>query len=311
MSAPQRAELGQVAFRLAGDVQAGNAAGVQAGTVAHYAGDATQTAALIRSTGQQIAGDTVAVEQVYLLDAPNGAPANGSADFSCALAGTGAETDFSIDGLPAGKFAFADVRAAGPHPYTLAFLLQSEGGAWKMAGFYPHTRVVNGHDGLWYWNAARAAAKGNRPWQSWLLYGAAAELLQPAVFVSSTNLDRLRTEQRTAAPQALSNGLNTQTPLAVKGAGGDVYRVTGLELQPPPDGAGNFNLVVHREAAAGTDNATVTEGNLAVARALLLLHPEVAQDAANVWVFADLPDGASVLTARAVAALGSSPAAAR
>src|SRR5579875_3299606 len=119
------------------------------------------------------------------------------------MAGTAAETDFSIAGLPAGRFAFVMVEASGPRPWLLSFLLEQQPGGWKMAGFYPHPRNAAGHDGGWYWTTARTDAKDGKEWLAWVLYGQADELLRPANFVSSTNLDRLRSELRSVTPPAL------------------------------------------------------------------------------------------------------------
>ena len=66
------------------------------------------------------------------------------ADFSCPLMGTTSETDFAIGGLPPGLYVFAMVEATGDQPWLLSFLLQQDGGAWKLAGFYPQAT-----DGGW------------------------------------------------------------------------------------------------------------------------------------------------------------------
>lgn len=304
MTPQQRSELGSAAFALARAVLASDAPAVQARTVSNYAGDPNQTADLVRSTGQRLTGDHLAVTQAYLLDASGRAGNGGDADFACALAGSGAETDFSISGLPVGRFAFVSVRAAGPHPYVMAFLLQSEAGVWKMAGYYPHATTAAGHDGLWYWTEARADAKQNRPWLAWLRYGLADQLLRPAVFVSSTNLDKLTAEQRSAAPEPLSNGLSQGTPLTLQGSGGAVFRVTSLALQPTEDGA-SLNLVMHRDGeSTRQDNASITERNLSAARTLLQAHPEVAAGVTTVLISADRTEGGSpVVTARPLADL--------
>ncbi len=288
MTAQQRTEIGTAAYALAAAVQAGDANRVRAATVTQYAGDANQAAFLVRSTAERVAGDQLAVTQVYLLDASaRQAGDNSVAEFACALAGTVAETDFGIAGLPPGRFAFAMVEARGANPWLLSFLLQQEGTAWKMAGFYPHARTAAGHDGLWYWSAARADAKGNQPWLAWVLYGEADQLLRPASFVSTGNLEKLRTEQRTAAPQVLGSGLNTQTPLSLEGPGGTVYRVTELGTQTSDDGkALNLTMHVQVDGPALTGEAAI-ERNLKAARALLTAHPELREGFSNIWVIAD------------------------
>lgn len=302
MTAEQRAAIGTAAFDLASAVQSNNEARVHAGMVAQYAGDPNQTAYLIRSTASAIAGDMLAVTQAYLLDASARKPGDTTeADFACPLTGSSSETDFNIAGLPAGRFAFTMVEARGNTPWLLAFLLEQEGGSWKMAGFYPHPRAVAGHDGLWYWTSARAAAKADKPWLAWVLYGEADQLLRPAAFASSANLDKLRSEQRSAAPEPLANGLSAETPLSLQGQGA-VYRVTELRAQSSDD-AKTLNLFMRIEpgSAAGTlGQGTAMERNVAAARALLAAHPELRQGFDNIYIEAVAPGAAPVTVERPI-----------
>jgi hypothetical protein len=237
------------------------------------------------------------VTQLYELNAANRKAGDASvAEFACPLIGTTSETDFAIPGLPPGTYGFAMVEANGPNPWLLAFLLQQEGGQWKMAGFYPRARTAAGHDGLWYWRAARNAAKTKDLWLAWLMYGEADQLLRPANFVTSTNLDLLQTERRTAVPPELSDGIGAQTPLVVKGAGAGAagaaeYRFTAISTEGSEDGKG-LNLMLHLELEPGTDPAAPNPAaakarNVAAAAALLDAHKELRQAFANVWVFAE------------------------
>ena len=208
------------------------------------------------------------------------------ADFSCPLNGTVSETDFGIAGLPPGKFAFAMVEARGSNPWLLAFLLQQEGGAWKMAGFYPHARSAAGHDGLWYWTTARADAKASKPWLAWVLYGEADQLLRPASFVSSGNLEKLRSEQRSSAPQPLLTGISAQTPLSLQGPGGAVYRISGLNAQAS-DNAKDLDLWMHLQVEAPAPGDDPTARNVRAAQALLAAHPELREGFSRIWVVAE------------------------
>ncbi len=310
MTPAQRTEAGSAAYRLAQSVLAGDSKAVQDATIPAYASEFAQTGYLIRTTAGSLAGDSLAVSQLYFLDASNRtANETGDADFSCPLAGTAAETDFAIGGLPPGHYAFAMVEASGPSPWLLSFLLQSDPSGWKMAGFYPHRRDAAGHNGVWYWSAARADAKAGKPWLAWLLYGEADQLLRPANFVSTTNLDRLRSETRSAAPPALSGGLNAETPLALAGPKGAEFRITGLSSEASEDGK-QLNLVVHLKADApggspsgssngspGDSNAE-TARNLAAASALLAAHPELRPGFDNLWVIAEAPGANPFVTER-------------
>lgn len=308
LSEAQRHEIGAAALTLASAVQAGDAARVQASTVPAYVGEPGQAAYLVRNTAQHIAADTLAVTQVYLLDATGRKAADATeADFTCPLSGTADETDFAISGLPAGRFAFAMVEARGADPWLLSFLMEAEGGssggAWRMAGFYPHPRTAAGHDGLWYWTAARADAKADRPWLAWLRYDQAERLLRPANFVSTGNLDKLQSEQRAAAPQALSNGINEQTALSLQGEHGAVYSITGLRTQASDDGK-QLNLVVQLPADAALASDAQTERNGAVARSFLIAHPELRSGFSNILVIAERSGAEPVLTEKPIDQVG-------
>ncbi len=299
MTPAQRTEIGTAAYALATAVQAGDTAKVRANTIAQYAADFGGTEFLVHGTAAQVKGDTLQVTQAYLLDA-SGRKAGeaGDADFACPLAETAAETDFSIAGLPPGRYAFALVEAKGTEPWRLSFLLQAEGATWKMAGFYPHSRAAAGHDGLWYWTTARADARANRPWLAWLRYGEADQLLRPANFAVTSNLDKLRNEQRSAAPPALASGVSAQTPLAVKGADGANYAITSLESQTSDD-ARQLNLALHVAAVPGATADVATSRSVAVAQALLAAHPELASGGySNVVVVADAEGGSPLVVER-------------
>ncbi len=300
-TAEQRAATGAAAYRLATAVQRGDAAAVKADTVAELTGDFNATAALIGSTSAGLAGDSLAVKQLYLLDASaRSATESSDADFTCSLGGSAAETEFSIAGLPPGKYAFLIIQATGAQPWTLSFLLQADPGGWKMAGFYPHRTDAAGHDGLWYWTAARADAKAGRPWLAWVLYGEADQLLRPANFVASTNLFRLRSELRSATPPALADGLSETMPLAVAGENGTEYRITGLNSESSSDGR-QLNLLVHLRAEENSDAGAALARDIAAGDALLKAHPELRTGFDHLWVVSEARGSSPVVSDRPMA----------
>jgi hypothetical protein len=294
MSPEDRTNLSNAAQHLAQSIKASDLAQVQGDTIAEFASASAfgPTAALVQSVSARLAGDTLVVTQIYELDARSRKAGDTSdAEFSCALTGTTAETDFSISGLPPGFYGFAMVEASGDRPWLLAFLLRQDGDGWKLAGFYPRARVAAGHDGLWYWNAARADAKAKEHWLAWVFYGEADQLLRPANFASSTNLDRLRSEQRAGAPPELIGGIGTDTPLIVKASDGTEYRLTGIAAEASEDGK-QLNLVLHLRADYLADAAAAKARNVAAARALFDAHKELRQGFNGVWIFADSADSA-------------------
>jgi hypothetical protein len=268
-----RQELSGVALTLAQAMQADDAAAVGKRASSDIAGNFGQTGFLIRNLSEAIAADSLAVTQLYQLDANAPAAANAPAEFACALTGSASEVDFGIDGLPPGLYGFAIVEADGPRPWTISMLLKQEGGEWKLAGLYPHARTAAGHDGLWWWTDARAKAKAGQAWNAWLEYGLADELLRPANFATSTHLDKLRTERNGSAPAELRDGLSENTPLALKGAAaGETVAITALNAQPSEDGK-RVNLVLHYKANGAADRAQ----SVAAAKALVSAHAELGK----------------------------------
>jgi hypothetical protein len=298
MTADVRSGLADAALRIAQAIQVGDAAKVQSATVAEYASGTAfaGTASLVQSVAGKVGPDTLAVTQIYLLDAKNRKAGDSSdADFSCVLSGTAAETDFSIAGLPPGTYGFAMVEATGARPYLLALLLRQDGGVWKMAGFYPRARTAAGHDGLWYWTGARDHAKAKEVWLAWLLYGEADKLLRPANFATSTGLDKLRSEQRAAMPPELTDGISSETPLAVKSSDGKDYSFTSIEAEGSDDGK-DLNLVLHLKADSVADIEATKARNRAAAKTLLDAHRELRQGFNRVLVFADAPGQSPLVT---------------
>ena len=298
MTAEVRSGLADAALSVGQAVMAGDTAKVQADTVAEFASGAAfaQTASLIQAVSGKLTGDSVAVTQIYVLDAKNRKTGDTSdADFSCDLAGISAEVDFSIAGLPPGTYGFAMVEATGPRPYLLALLMQQDGGVWKMAGFYPRARTAAGHDGLWYWTAAREHATAKQIWLAWLFFGEADKLLRPANFATSTSLDKLRSEQRAAVPPELTDGISVATPLVVKSADGKDFSFTSMEAEGSDDGK-ELNLVLHLKADSVADVEATKARNRAAAKALLDAHKELRQGFGRVLVFADASGQSPLVT---------------
>lgn len=287
MSADLRNTLSSAAMALATEVKANDADKLQAATVQEYAQNFGPTGYVVRTTADKLTGDMLQVTQLYELDARDRKAGDTSeADFTCALTGTTSETDFGIDGLPTGLYAFAMVEAKGDRPWLLAFLMRQTGTEWKMAGFYPRARMAAGHDGLWYWTTARADAKAKQLWLAWLLYGEADELLRPANFVTTTNLDRLRSERRAATPPELDNGISADTPLAIEGANGAQFRFTAISAEGSEDGK-RLNLVLHLKTDWIDDPVAARARNTAAAKALLDKHKELRTGFDGVSVFAE------------------------
>jgi hypothetical protein len=280
--------LSTTALELATAVKAGDASKIQVATIPEYAANFEPTAYLVRTTSEKLTDDTLSVTQIYELDAlSRAAGTTTDAEFTCALVGTAAETDFNISALPAGLYGFVMVEAKGPQPWLLSFLLRQQAGTWKMAGFYPRARSAAGHDGLWYWTNARADAKAKQLWPAWLLYGEADQLLRPANFATSTNLDKLRAEQRAVLPPDLPEGIGPDAPLVLKDGSAEDH-FTSVDAEGSEDGK-RLNLMLHLRADSIADPAAARSRNDAAAKAFLNAHKELRPVFDGVWVFAESP----------------------
>lgn len=304
MTPEMRSGLSEAALSLAQAIQDGDPARVQSRTIAEFASAAAfaPTAALVQSTAARVSNDSVHATQIYELDARSRTSSDTSdADFSCPLTGTTSETDFAISGLPPGLYGFAMVEATGDYPWLLAFLLRQDAGVWKLAGFYPRARSAAGHDGLWFWKSARTYAKADELWLAWIFYGEADELLRPANFVTSTNLDRLRSEQRAAVPPQLLGGIGPNHPLVVPASGGAdaPYRFTGIAAEGSEDKK-QLNLILH---LSGEDAADANARSKAAAKAFLDAHIELRQAFQSVWVFAEMAGREPLVTEQTISSI--------
>ncbi len=316
--AAQRDAIANTARSLATRVLANDAAALRAQSVAELAKDFGALQYLVATTAPKLAGGVPAVEQVYLLDATNlKRNADGSApdaQFFCSLNRSPMEAEFDIPALPPGKYAFVMITiappagATAPEPSRLSFLLRQEPqpqasagqpqSAWLLAGLYPRPMTAAGHDGLWYWTQARQMAKEKQPWNAWLFYQEARQLLQPADFVLSTHLDKLHSETTDAAPPALSDGISVDAPLVVKAADGTQYHFIGLAVDPAPAPSSapassqssaqpGLDIAVRLRVDPLADPAAARHRNTAAAAALLAAYPELRKPFHGVQVSAE------------------------
>ena len=287
MTAEMRQSLADTALAIATAIKANDTERARSMSAPDIASNFDSTTFVIHQTSNAIANDTLRMTQLYRLDASNRKPNDSAgADFGCALAGTGDEVDFSIPGLPPGVYAFTIVEADGDRPWLLPILLEQQGTSWKMAGFYPHARTAAGHDGLWYWTTARADAKAGKRWLAWVLYGQADQLLRPANFITSTHLDKLRSERHSSAPGELSEGISADAPLVIKAKDGSEFHFTSLGSTATEDGK-SLNLVLHYHVESIGDSAAANARNTAAASALLTAHPELREGFSNASIFAE------------------------
>lgn len=305
MQPEERNALADAAYGIALKVQANDQAGLQKETIPEFAANFSGIGNAVATVAPKLSGKTAEVEQIYILDAtantqrPDGS--NPNAEFVCTLkteAKEPSEADFSIPGLPPGRYAFAVVEFSGTSPWQLSLLLRKNdaNSPWLVAGLFPKEKLAAGHDGLWFWSQGRNLAAKKQPWSAYLYYAEARQLLQPAVFVSSTHLENLRNEAADAAPPQIINGVSSDEPLVAKAADGTEYRFTSFA---PDDGlhADKLDIALHMNQAQGVnDPAAIQKRNRAAMSAFLAIHPELRNNFHGLWVFTDVPNQFPVAT---------------
>lgn len=282
MSDAQRSALTDAARLLMTQVQSGNVAAIRANTLPAVASDFSGIQQSVQYLQPLVQPATITVDDLYLLDASSDAPNLPQTDFFCGSPVVG----FDFNGLPPGVYGLAILHATGvkqPQQVTL-ILARSQDNRWQLAGFFDKPMVMDGHDGTWYWIAARKYAQSQADWAAWFYYRIATYLLDPVDFLASSNLEKLRHE---------SDNLHTDLPAANKplnvSSDGSVFTVTSIDTTTE---FGPLDLDVHYKP----DAAQMAELRYpVVARkqvtdlmtALLAMHPELQGAFHGMWLHAD------------------------
>jgi len=283
MTPSERDALSNAARSIMGQVQSGDAKGVQAATIPAVAADFSGIAASIETLKPFVQQATITVNSLYVLDSSADQAGGGRIDFYCGSP----VVILNFTDLPPGNYAFAILHATGvPKPQQIALVLSmSASNHWMLGGLFTKPMTEAGHDGLWYWVSARNFAQKKMNWDAWLYYRLAAYFINPVDFLSSPNLDKLQGEQTQVKPTDLPG---TQQPLML-GRQGSVFQVTNidttttfgpldLEVQYSPD---------HGQATQLLDPPSARKQVTQVMTALLSLHPELHDAFHGIWVHAD------------------------
>jgi hypothetical protein len=277
-----RSTVTNAARSLMTQVQSSNVEAIRANTLPAVASDFTGIQQSVQYLGPLVQSATITVDNLYLLDASADAPNAPQTDFFCGSPVVG----FDFNGLPPGTYALAILHATGikqPQQITL-ILAKSPDGRWLLAGFFDKPMIMAGHDGTWYWIAARKYAQTQADWAAWCYYRIATYLLDPVDFLASSNLEKLRRE---------SDSVHADLPAASKPlnvtAHGAVFTVTSIDTTTE---FGPLDLDVHY----APDAAQMSElRSPVIARkqvtdlmaALLAMHPELQRAFHGMWLHAD------------------------
>lgn len=282
MTAAERSSLVTAARAFLSDVQSGNVQAIRANTLPSVAADFSGIQQSVQYLAPIVQPSTITVDDLYLLDASTDPPNEPQTDFFCGSPVVG----FDFNGLPPGTYALAIVHATGvkqPQQVTL-ILAKSPENRWLLAGFFDKPMVLAGHDGAWYWIAARRYAQSNADWAAKFYYRIATYLLDPVDFLASSNLEKLRHE---------SDGIHAELPAASKPLNVDVhgalFRVTSVDTTTE---FGPLDLDVHytpdpSQTAELRYPANARKQVTDLMTALIALHPDLQQAFHGMWLHAD------------------------
>jgi hypothetical protein len=262
----------------------GDSASLRQNAIASLASDFSGIENAVKENQTKLTGIQPVARPPFVLKAEGTAPLD-RAEFLCGVFGAQGQTRdsavFVIPNLPPGNYGIVTLDAASPQgAYTVSFVLQQQGGAWKLGGFYAKPAQIAGHDGTWFAARAREFKSKGQLRNAWFYFGEARELLVPVPFMATATTDKLYDEMQTVKPADLA-------PLDLP-AGAKTFKVT--ELFPVPVGH-DFDLVVKYQSPDVSDTGKTFQDNLAVMKALLTKYPECRDAFGGIVVRAVEPSG--------------------
>lgn len=282
MTSVQRSALVNVARGMVSKVQTGDVRALQSQTIPAVASQFGAIAAAANRLKPMMQSATITVDNLYAMDASSEKPGAPQTEFYC---GTPVVM-LTFPNLPPGKYGLAIVHATGvPKPQQISLVLsETPANGWMLAGFVSRPMIEAGHNGVWYWEQAREYAQKKANWNAWFYYQTAAYLLNPAEFLSSPNLQKLKKEMDAARPA----GLPGAKPMMLN-ASGSAFSITSvgtttefggldLEINYVPDATQMAQL---RDPVAARKQA------VALMTAVLESYPELRAGFHGIWVRAE------------------------
>lgn len=254
---------------------------LQASLLPAVAGQWDGIRGVVEQSAPLMKGGQIQLRSVYLLDASSlTAPAD--TQFFCSNSNGSLTVSISMRSLPPGRYAVVLADAAGaPLAAQLAFILGTDAGAsaagWKLGGVFIRPGMIDGHDGVWYWERAREQARANSPWSAWYCYDAARYLLVPVDFISSPNLEKLDQEQT-----QLKNSPSEAFPYSLPD-GARTWKIDSVRLDASLRQA---DLGVTYESTGVTDPAALRTEAVAVLSAFLKAQPALREGFHGLWAYA-------------------------
>jgi hypothetical protein len=263
-----RANLVSTAERYFHMAASGDVAGLRQNAIASVAANFGGIETAIKDNQSVLANVQPQPRQPFLLKADGSAPLE-HGEFLCGIFGASGQTAnsvvFTLNGLQPGNYAVIALDApASPVPYTVAFVLQQEGTAWKLGGYYVKAAQLNGHDGLWYSQKAREFKTKGQLHNAWFYQLEARDLLVYVPFMSTQATDQLYDDFEKAKPADL--------PPVDLVAGTKTFHLTAMF---PMGYQNDLDLVAKYSSTDVSNTVQAFQDNVAVAKALVAKYPEL------------------------------------
>lgn len=230
----------------------------------------------------------VTVREMYLLTAAGAQEST----YLCGVYTPEMQVTFNLPGLKAGRYAVIFAHVTGtPDARQVTLVLQDLSG-WKLAGLVQKPLLQGGHDGLWYWQHARELVGKKQPWAGYFCLELARQLLIPAEFVATTNLDKLTSEVQSARP---ADWPSADKPflVQVEGAGVPILAIApALSMHNSPDLAASVSYTPAASNPA-VDRSTLLAMQNAIGAELERKAPDLAGVVTQLLVSASGPNGAN------------------
>ena len=246
----------------------GDVAGLRQNSIASVAESFGGIETAIKSNQNALAGAPAKARAPFLLKADGTAPL-AHAEFLCGVFSASGQTAnsvvFALNNLQPGNYAVVafDV-AASPDAYTVAFVLQQEGTAWKLGGYYVKAAELNGHDGQWFAQKAREFKSKGQLHNAWFYQMEARDLLVYVPFMSTLATDQLYDDFQSVKPADL--------PPSDLVAGTKTFHLTAMF---PVAFDKDLDLVAKYSSPDVSNTGQAFQDNVAVAKALVGKYPEL------------------------------------
>ncbi|MGH9513693.1 MAG: hypothetical protein ACRD2U_16310 [Terriglobales bacterium] len=288
MDAATKSALTTTARNYFGMAARGDSASLRQNAIPSLASDFSSVETAVSDHKAEFAGAQANPRPPFLLRAQGTAPL-ARAEFLCGVFGANGQTatssEFVIPNLPPGEYGIVilDVPTA-KQPYTVSFVLQHEGTAWKLGGFFVRETQTKGHDGDWFATRAREFKAKGQTHNAWLYLQQARELISPVPFMYTLRTDKLYEEAQTVKPPDMP----TEGSPVDLSAGGKTYKLTSVfPLLVDKD----LDLVVKYQSADVSDTTKTFQDNVALMKALVAKFPELRDAFDGVVARAVEPSG--------------------